>query len=443
MTPKGADESVLVPTKFKVLLLLLAGSIIAGFNVYNADHDFRSISMSRVATIATALDTNKTKDLADTVTSSHVNYEYMHTALSSIKQANPDFHFVYLMNEKDGVIRFMADSEQKESSGYSAPGEVYNDATPAFKAIFKTGKPLTEGPVTDEYGTWVSMLVPMVSERDGSVVAVVGVDVPVSSYYTALVNAGALPLLAAVTLAIILAVSDSMRRRRVEAARFRSELVSIASHELRTPLTGLRWGSESLIQQNLAKEQMSLAHDIHDSVLRLQEGAEDILQMASLQSKHSQQLNIVPNDLTKMMRDVAANQKLAASERGVTIKLSDSWPQSVMANSDPLRMKRVFNNLLSNSVKYTRPNTEIIIGYHYKKDEGHTISMTDKGIGIPASEQDKIFSGFYRASNAIKAQVNGTGMGLYLSRTITEQHGGKVWLTSKEGVGTTVFILLP
>ena len=99
-------------------------------------------------------------------------------------------------------------------------------------------------------------------------------------------------------------------------------------------------------------------------------------------------------------------------------------------------MKRVLNNLISNAIKYVQ------VG-HERVDGKHVITITDHGIGIPKSEQDKVFGGFYRASNAVAKESSGTGMGLYMSRNTIEQHGGKLWLKSDEGKGTTVYIQLP
>jgi two-component system sensor histidine kinase VicK len=105
-------------------------------------------------------------------------------------------------------------------------------------------------------------------------------------------------------------------------------------------------------------------------------------------------------------------------------------------------MRRTFDNIISNAVKYSQPNTKVTIDYEVVEGN-HVFTVHDRGIGIPKDEQHKVFGGSYRASNAVKLSAIGTGMGLYLSRNVVEQHHGKLWLSSKEGEGTTVYIQLP
>ena len=99
-------------------------------------------------------------------------------------------------------------------------------------------------------------------------------------------------------------------------------------------------------------------------------------------------------------------------------------------------------NIVSNAIKYSPEKTNIKITYRVSDGE-HVIGVSDQGIGIPAGEQDKVLEGYYRASNAATVQADGTGLGLWVSKRIVEENGGRLWLNSKVGHGTTVYIALP
>ena len=181
---------------------------------------------------------------------------------------------------------------------------------------------------------------------------------------------------------------------------------------------------------------------MHNSTIKLQESIEDVLQLANLQSDGKHKLDLADVDMTNLVDDVFLVQQPAAEEHNITLKRSDDWPITLTLHVDERRLKRVFNNLVSNAVKYTKADTAVIIGYREATGR-HVITVSDHGIGIPKGDQEKVFSGFYRADNARKASVNGTGMGLYLSRAIIEQHGGTLWIESSEQAGTTIYVSLP
>jgi signal transduction histidine kinase len=192
----------------------------------------------------------------------------------------------------------------------------------------------------------------------------------------------------------------------------------------------------------LEKEAVRTVEQMYESTLKLQESIEDILQLAGLQNQQIKHLQKVPTNITTMIEGIFATQQLPASQHGIKLELDHKWPKDLMISCDPVRMRRVFNNIISNAIKYTRSNTSVVIGYELVEGS-HIITVKDQGNGIPKKDIEKVFSGFYRSENAIKHESNGTGMGLYLSRSVIEQHGGSMWLNSFINKGTTVFIKLP
>lgn len=109
---------------------------------------------------------------------------------------------------------------------------------------------------------------------------------------------------------------------------------------------------------------------------------------------------------------------------------------------DLMRVKIVLQNLIENAIRYNVENGEIIIKVE-KKDSYLQVSVRDTGIGIPQEEVVKLFSKFFRATNVVKYETEGTGLGLYITKNIVEAHGGKIWVESVENRGTTFYFTLP
>jgi signal transduction histidine kinase len=451
---KGVDLDRLRPrignqpsrTGLKLGLLIAGGICIGLLAMTGASMVYKNSLLTRVNSIAESLDTPRVTNLksADDSQAVLADGKYLREKLARIKAVNPDSRFVYLMaRNAKGEIYFLADSEPEDSPDYSAHGEVYPEASSELKSLLDKGEPFVEGPVKDSYGSWLSALAPVVDDRTYRMTAIVGMDVPATTYILLLGLTGGIPILLSLLAAIILYARHQSRRHIQENIQFRAEMLSIASHELRTPLTGLRWSQESVMSHKLPPAAEKRAMEImYDSTLRLQESIEDILQLANMEAG-KYRLYRKDTDLREMMLDIVAMQRLAADRMSVKVEFSPSWPEKLILDIDKQRLKRVFHNLLSNAIKYSRPDTTIIIGYGRSDNGGHVISFQDHGIGIPAAEQTRVWDGFYRASNTTAHDINGTGMGLYLARHIIEQHGGRTWLESVEGQGTTVYSEIP
>jgi signal transduction histidine kinase/type II secretory pathway pseudopilin PulG len=428
--------------------LLLVTIIVVGifmlsfFNVQSANDQNRHNLEQRATTIAAALDADQIAKLSGMPTDADTQtYKELKSRLTALKQINTDAKSIYLTGIKGDKVYFMVDSEQPNTQFYSAPGDQYDEATPAFKNMFYSAPvPLVEGPVADHFGSWVSGLAPIFNPHTGRVLAVVGVDVDSVSYNQSLLGALDLPLGSGLILLAVIGVYEWSRRRELQQTRMRSELVSIASHELRSPLVGMRWAIEGLLKSvnNKAEEQKLQA--IHDSILHLQDGTEDILQFTSLSG--NRKLNLAPTNMQALVQEICDTQSLVAQQKGVKLIIDESWPKELTITCDADQMKRAMHNLVSNAIKYTRDKTDVVL--HYERTvKFHRISISDHGIGIPKAEQQRVFGGFYRASNAKASGIKGTGLGLYLTRTILTQHKGSIGFVSEEGKGTTFVVNLP
>lgn len=402
---------------------------------------YRAELIDRAATIASSLDSEKVAELEGKPTDINKPvYHELQTKLRLLKQSSADARSIYLSGIKNGQIYITVDSEVPGTPYYSYPGEPYPEATSLYKSVFQSTTPVVEGPLKDSYGNWVSGLAPVIDLRTGQAVAVVGIDIDANEYNQTIALSALLPILTTLVFLVVLVIYEWNRLRQQRELRMRSELMSIASHELRTPITGMRWAAESLLHTQPEGPTKAMAQAMYDSVLNLQAGTEDILQLTRLQKNPKMQ--IAPTDLVPLIAEICSTQRILAGQKRVIIKMDASWPTLLLVSCDPNRMKQVFHNLVSNAVKYTVEGSVVTLGYK-RDNKFHKISVADEGIGIPKDEQSRVFEGFYRASNAKATGETGTGLGLYLSKTIVEQHHGKLSFVTEQNKGTTFTVSLP
>lgn len=234
----------------------------------------------------------------------------------------------------------------------------------------------------------------------------------------------------------------------LEAARkeikSRDEFLSIASHELRTPLTSMLLQLQTILH-NIRN--VSLANFSVSSLLTMLESAEqqtnrlsrlinDLLNV-SLITTGKLELEKENIDLTKVTSDVL--ERFSTKLKADNIPLTFESEKSVMGNWDKLRLEQAISNLITNAIKYGSKKPLLVRVYN--SHGTGKVAITDQGIGIPKSEQQKIFSLFKRAANSQDYQ--GLGVGLYITQQIVTAHGGKINLDSKPGSGSTFTIELP
>ncbi len=426
-----------------IVVILTGTALLAALNVNIAATDYRKSLQDRTATIAVSLDSQKVAQLKGQASDADTPiYRELKNRLALLKQSNTDARSIYLTGNNAGELFFYVDSEDPDTAYYSAPGEPYPEATDLFKGVFHSTAATVEGPLNDSYGNWVSGLAPVVDLNSGNVVAVVGIDIDADTYNRTLFQMGAIPMSIGFLFIGLIIFFEWLRRREQRQLRVRSELVSVASHELRTPITGIRWASESLMKRVTDQGSQTLVKAMHDSILNLQAGTEDILQLTRLTSNRDQKLQPVPTNMTKLIGEICDTQRLAAQGRNITVTMDKSWTPDVTMTCDPVKIRRALHNVVSNAIKYSKDGGTVTVRYEHS-DKMHKIIVADQGIGIPVEEQSRVFAGFYRASNAKASVVEGTGLGLYLTKAILQQHHGRVTFVSEQGKGTTVTLELP
>ena len=230
-------------------------------------------------------------------------------------------------------------------------------------------------------------------------------------------------------------------RRAHDLARQQLEFVATVSHELRTPLAVIRSAADNLADGVVSDEARIRQYGqlVRREGLRLTDLVEQILEFAGLQSGQ-RQMTARPVEMSRLLREVAATAE-ATAPPGVTIDvvMPDNLPAVA---GDEAALRRVFQNLVGNAVKYGANAGWIGIAATHTAST-LDVSVSDRGIGIAASDRERVFDPFYRAPDVVAAQIQGAGLGLSLVKRIVEAHAGRITLESAPGQGSTFTVSLP
>jgi PAS domain S-box-containing protein len=239
---------------------------------------------------------------------------------------------------------------------------------------------------------------------------------------------------------------DVTERRRLE--RMRTEFVTTVSHELRTPLASIQGFLETLIGGKpgpLTEVQREFLNTSLESAHRLAGLVSELLDTARVESG-TLHLYLTDVHLGPLVDQLVQAVQPVAEAHGLALKLERAPDDLYTVLADRQRMEQVINNLLSNALKFTPPGGCITIRLARETLDGSAYllcEVSDTGIGIPPDDLPHIFERFHRGANVIGQAVEGTGIGLYLSRAFVEQHGGVISIESRLNEGTRVTVRLP
>jgi len=230
--------------------------------------------------------------------------------------------------------------------------------------------------------------------------------------------------------------------REAEIDRMKSDFVSIVSHELRTPLTSIQGYLDLLLMEAagpITKQQASFLEIAKGNAERLHELVSDLLDISRIESGKAE-LDLQVVSLPEIIEQVAAAMRPEFDERGLTLTL-DIPRDLPEIFGDPMRIRQVLTNLLGNAYKYT-PKGGATVRVR-QVDNALQVDVEDTGIGIAKEDMDRLFTRFFRAEDRFVRQQQGTGLGLNITKSIVEMHGGHIWVESEPGKGSTFSFTLP
>ncbi|MFM8331650.1 MAG: ATP-binding protein [Candidatus Methylumidiphilus sp.] len=230
-------------------------------------------------------------------------------------------------------------------------------------------------------------------------------------------------------------------RQQAEAAnRAKSVFLSSMSHELRTPLNAIFGFAQLLeMEESLNAEQIDYAHEIMHAGRHLLDLITDVLDLSKIESGKVD-LDIESVSCAGVVDDCLALLQAQAEKRGIRIDCGGL--ETLVLRADRVRLKQAILNLLSNAIKYNRPNGRVLIQATLGKPGRRRLAVADTGLGIAAEQMPKLFQPFNRLG-AEGGNIEGTGIGLVITRRIVEMMGGEMGVASEAGRGSVFWIELP
>ncbi len=232
--------------------------------------------------------------------------------------------------------------------------------------------------------------------------------------------------------------------RQEEISKLKSEFISIAAHQLRTPLSIQKWVYQGIVDgdfgritksQREAVEKGSIANE---SMIRL---VHNLLDAARIEEGKFG-FKFEEADISVFIKKIIDEKTVLAKAKNITLVFGDAVGGEAILNIDPDRLFIAVGNIIENAIRYTASGGTVSVRLDVN-DELVSIKVSDTGIGITKDDQSRMFTRFYRGSNVMHVETEGTGLGLFISKNIITAHGGEISFHSEEGKGTTFIIKLP
>jgi len=238
---------------------------------------------------------------------------------------------------------------------------------------------------------------------------------------------------------------------KTEAAETRErvgrEFIALASHQLLTPLSIIR-GFASLVSSGqlgpLNQKQKKATNQIYNNTLRMIHLVEELLTISRIQQARIT-FNLQTTDLVPLIKRVVSSILPRAKNKNLKVKFQSPNAKSLMVKIDSEKTESALLNLLDNAISYTQKGG-IVVEVKKQKRQGKeeaVVSVSDTGVGIPKEFQDRIFQPFFRGKNILDIDKKGTGLGLFVAKSLIEGQGGRMWAESKLNHGSTFYFSLP
>jgi signal transduction histidine kinase len=232
--------------------------------------------------------------------------------------------------------------------------------------------------------------------------------------------------------------------KKINSEKSEKEIISLTAHQLSAPLASIKWSLEMLLNEDfgpLKDEQQIVFKKAFERDEQLIYLVNDLLNASRIDEK-KYLLNRKPQSIEKIVMAVSDACRDDIKKKKIKFKLSKLSEHLPEINIDGPKIKLAIQNLFDNAIKYTPAGGKITASIK-KRGRYIEFKIQDSGIGIEKTQQNKIFSKFFRGGNAVKQDPMGYGLGLFFVKNIIEAHDGKVWFKSAENEGSTFYISLP
>jgi PAS domain S-box-containing protein len=233
---------------------------------------------------------------------------------------------------------------------------------------------------------------------------------------------------------------EDANKRLEEVDRLKTLSISVASHELRSPLTAIKGYIDNLLEgvagalpDRVISYLTRISHNV-DRVIRL---TNMLLDLSRIEAGEMP-LDLGDVSIAQVVIDVLRDFEAAAKSKAITIQATDLIDVPVRA--DRHRLEQVLHNLMHNALKFTPKSGDVVVQSRMTDDQQVTITVVDTGYGIPSGHEEKVFQKFYRAPSPVQ---EGVGLGLAITKSLVELHGGRIWVESEPGLGSRFSFTLP
>lgn len=433
---------------FMAVFIVIAGIFTAVLGYYRVDKNIRTSLVERTEAVAAVVHSDIIKSLSGTKADfTNDYYRDLKKQLAKIRAIDPNVRFVYLMGLRDNEVFFYVDSEPADSLDYSPPGQIYHEASPQIFQTFRKGEAVSEGPISDRWGTWMSAFAPIYDIRSADsnkIIGVVGMDISDDIRRQKIFNA-VITILGITCLIeiIFLFFYFYLRRKRLgeEAEKDKKikeqqyEFVSMVSHQLRTPISAAIAVFEILKDRKDFEEikdaysKIIHLNNIVNTLLFFIENKDILGQKKLITDKKADLVAVIKNQLQFLKKDIS-NKKIV---------INTVLPNEQNVSMDEILLSRVVYSVIENAIIYNKEYGTVDITIK-GTNEHPILIITDSGYGIPAEEIDQIFNAFFRATNASLGLNEGSGLSLYMTKEIMRLAGGSITCKSTEGKGSTFYL---
>ncbi len=370
--------------------------------------------------------------------------ELLKTKIEKVLEENPEIGGIRIAVLKNGKFIVSA-SKFPEEIGKEIKGDPVQLSWSRDQAIAY---------LTTEKGERFWEVVKPVKDLEGNKIGMVGLAISLKSADALMLKAirqSYLFVLISILISLFLIIHHTrlfkypiLLKRLQEIDKMKDDFIRMAIHELQSPIVNLRNYSEALKEEmgsGLTALQREYVSRVIISSTRLTNLISDMLEVSRIEQGRTSLVleKVSPQEVIK---EVVVELRQKAENKGLKIVFEEK-PETVFISANPNRLKEILYNLIDNAIKYTfRGKIEVKIKIEETKKKCY-ISIEDTGTGISAQNQKRLFEKFYRVKTKETADISGTGLGLWISKTLTEKMGGEIFIESIEGIGSKFTIFFP